>query len=722
MQTSGFLVTRNRLRTFLFGMTLASVANAQAPALEWTSMFRGIVPNTDSRQLFFYQCQGVFLPPETRIGGPSLVHEKDQAYMVLRRAGSDEVLAKWAQFVEEGKGVFSTVRAVKTGDNYQFEKAGDYTLTFQIDDARYTVFPFSVELIDGDDPFNPVKRMYLDGPWRDLAALRITKSGQSGGLVNFGYMMRGGRFNRSGKADKLRIEVLHEGVPVFVGNDHQIGNRESESNYREVISAISFPRAQGGGPIAKEDLLRKDGDYDFVLLRNDAPERVYRVVVKDGKVTPHPRQAIAYEPRADFLVPRDPGDSNHAEVDLFWLDALDPKVAMAAAAAKPAAVAGPSAADLARWAPVAEFPQREMKAVVTRCAPRADTLLAAGDDLIAYGTGPNTGVAFVRVGEDKETTFAGGSDCSSKVFAVCGKKLVLVRKTQVLVYDTEKNVMHEIATTDLCLSRVATSPYGAWPFAADGMLVATINDVKVVADRRVVKILDVSGDVPVVLALSNPVVPANELGGVGIDASTGTIVIGSQKQAVLYTAQAVADAPFRALDLSAHDGIASNCQPIVEGGSILYFDSASSPRFRRVDLGSGAIDTLGMLAKAHRCYSAAGAVVVHATNTGRGSNRDVAIFDATAPRTLAGSGGALGQGQSVVVAGNGQVFLAGMGEGGVGSGEILEVANGNAWTPIADATGAPMPAIDVVAGQHLVAFKTGKAQNVTVGYVLLGRR
>jgi hypothetical protein len=100
----------------------------------------------------------------------------------------------------------------------------------------------------------------------------------------------------------------------------------------------------------------------------------------------------------------------------------------------------------------------------------------------------------------------------------------------------------------------------------------------------------------------------------------------------------------------------------------------------------------------------------------------VAIFDATAPRTLAGSGGALGQGQSVVVAGNGQVFLAGMGEGGVGSGEILEVANGNAWTPIADATGAPMPAIDVVAGQHLVAFKTGKAQNVTVGYVLLGRR
>ncbi len=722
MQSNHSFATRRRVRAFLLGMALASVGHAQAPALEWTSMFRGIVVNADSRQLFFHQCQGVFLPPETRIGGPSLVHEKNQAFMVLRRAGNDEALAKWPQFVEEGKGVFSTVRGVKAGEGYQFGEGGDYTLTFQIDDARYTVFPFRVELVDGDDPFNPVKRLYIDGPWRDRAALRITKSGQSGGLVNFGYVMRGGRWNRSGKPDKLRIDVLHEGVPVFISNDHQIGNRESESGYREVIAAMSFPRAQGGGPIAKEDLLRKDGDYDFVLLRNEVPERVYRVVVKDGKVAPHPFQAIAYEPRADFLVPRDPGDSNHPEVDLFWLDPLDAKAAVAAAAAKPVAVAGPAAADLARWAPTAEFPQRESKAVVTRCAARADTLLAAGDDVIAYGTGPNTGVAFVRAGEDKETTFAGGSECSSKVFAVCGKKLVLVRKNQVLVYDTAKNAMHEIPTTELCLSRVATSPYGAWPFAADGMLVATINDVKVVGDRRVVKTLDVSGDVPVVFALANPNVPANELGGVGVDAATGTIVVGSPKGAVLYAASAVADAPFRALDLSSHDGIASTCQPIVEGGGVLYFDSASSPRFRRVELGSGAIETLGMLAKAQRCYSAVGAVIVHVGVAGRGSNRDVAILDAVTPRTLAGTGGALGQGQSVVVAGNGEVFLAGMGEGGVGSGEVLEVAHGNAWAPILDAAGAPMPAIDVVTGQHLVAFKTGKAQNVTVGYVLLGRR
>jgi hypothetical protein len=702
--------------------TPALGAAQQTPMLEWASFFEGLSVYPDSRSVTFYTANGAFIPKAVYLGdGGGTVRATNQAYVTLRRVGVDTPIARWPQLVEGSDPVFCSVRALRPEGSPAFDQPGDYTLTFEIDDQRYTELPFSVQLVSNDDPFDPVTRMYIDGPWRDLACLRLGKPGQPDGYVELYALYRGGRFNTSGQVERLKVEVLHEGVITFVSPEYVLRPEEHESGWRAFESQLRFPDSQGGHVIREEDLLKKDGAYDIRIVRNGATERAFRAEVRGGKLVPHPRQNLKYEPRGAALLPRSVGKGNDGGWDLFWLDALDAEAARAAAATKPTSAAGPAAADFARWSTERPLPKRAQKTVVTSFAARADATIAVGDDVIAYGTGPNTGVAFLRVGEDKEETFPGSGDCSSKILGVCGKKLVLARQAQVLVYDTATKTLHEVPLAEVTLARTFASAYGAWPLATDGMLVVTLNDPQQVQDRRIVKVIDVSGPTPVVVALGNPDIAPKDLGGVAVDAETGTVVIGAQKASALLFGAVASNAVLQTFDLSSHGGVSNQCQPLIDAGHAVYFDAASPPRLRRAQLASGAVSGVGLLSKTARHYAVRGALVAHATESGRGSNMTVALVTgAGVPVLPVAAGGPTGQGLSVAIGADGRVYIAGNGDGGIGSGELLEVSDGAAWASVAGADGAPLAACDVAAGGHVVAFKTGRAQDVRVGYVLLG--
>jgi hypothetical protein len=75
-------------------------------------------------------------------------------------------------------------------------------------------------------------------------------------------------------------------------------------------------------------------------------------------------------------------------------------------------------------------------------------------------------------------------------------------------------------------------------------------------------------------------------------------------------------------------------------------------------------------------------------------------------------------GESIALGPGGCAFIAG--EGGLGSGEVLQVGSAAGWRLVAGPDGQPIPASDVVGADLLVAFKTGRSNDTRIGYCSFG--
>ena len=190
-----------------------------------------------------------------------------------------------------------------------------------------------------------------------------------------------------------------------------------------------------------KNLVARDGNYTFVVNKNKKLHAVYKLVVENGKPILHPREASNYKPRTEYIVPRYAAltDGAGRPGNAVWMSRVEDTVAKRIADAGPASVAGPTDEQKKRWnwIPTSIDPNRPFQVVITDIETRSDTHIAAGEDIVAFGTGFPTGVAYMKVGEKSAREIPNGEVYSSKLFHVCGKKIVLVRKNNVFIYDTE---------------------------------------------------------------------------------------------------------------------------------------------------------------------------------------------------------------------------------------------------------------------------------------------
>ncbi|GJM24229.1 MAG: hypothetical protein DHS20C16_06440 [Phycisphaerae bacterium] len=147
-----------------------------------------------------------------------------------------------------------------------------------------------------------------------------------------------------------------------------------------------------------------------------------------------------------------------------------------------------------------------------------------GDDLLVYGVGNDEdenvvfqrfnqppGVHFLVPSEiDKDTdggTMIPGSDqlFGHRDFEVVGKKVALVRSNNSMsIYDTQTDAFVDIDPSEITLHRIPTNQDVPGNTISEGPYVATINDTEEVADGNAIKIIDTSGDQPVVMSFPNP--------------------------------------------------------------------------------------------------------------------------------------------------------------------------------------------------------------------------
>ena len=82
--------------------------------------------------------------------------------------------------------------------------------------------------------------------------------------------------------------------------------------------------------------------------------------------------------------------------------------------------------------------------------------------------------------------------------------------------------------------------------------------------------------------------------------------------------------------------------------------------------------------------------------------------------------GKIGYGQTAALAPDATLFIAGAGKSGLGSGEFLMALTGGAWKEFSGDDGKALPACDVTIGDGLLAFKSGKRNDTTIGYATFG--
>ena len=712
------------LLLLLFAPGARALAQA-SPSIEYTSLLKAFTVYPETRALGFNDIYGAFFPEAAidrgQAGGAAL-----KTFLVLRDASGKELLRN-PRTVHPQHSVFTRIAGAGTAIQFTFEKAGAYSYSIELDGQDVAKVDFTVELRDSGDPFNPVRMAFLDGPWSNLAQLKLPNKGEADGNPSFQYWDRGGVYIQ--EKTTARVEIRHDGDVVFVSQKITLSPDVPSSRWQLRDMAINFLEADGGGRIKLRDLTKLDGDYDAIIFHNDKPWKLFRFQVAGNKLVPHPRQKLGYQPHADYLVARNPvGLETHA-VDLIWMTAESSEALQAAANATAAKVSGPSTEMRAAWTVQPSSPAgRKATLKLTTAASRMDADIAVGDDVIAYATGSIKGISWLRVGEDVEHTLPGGQDFHSKHFFVCGKKIVMLRGAQVVVFDTETETLHEVPLTEVSVAKSFLDNYKGNQIAADGYLVATLNDPKKVDDRVIPKVIDVSGPTPRVIALKNTEVAVRELESVAVDAATGKVVMCSNRNQCIFVADVAPRAVFEKIDLSSIDGIARETAPMLAGGWFAYFDaSGSRPKFRLIELASKRTQTLPSLGKSYRCYDLTADRLAFATTESYGSEYVVGIgapgAAAKVPEGagggLAGTAAKLGLGSSIAITG-GLTFIAGMGKGGVGSGEYLQVSDGASWHAILGPDGKPLPAVDVVASDRVVAFKTGKRNDTTVGYIALG--
>lgn len=705
------------------------LANAQGakPVVEYSTLLSAIDVYPTSGKLNLGhrdQPAAAFLPQGANVDA------------VLTKKGSPAPLYRVKIRPQPLYGAFTElIPSAGQSSEFVFQEEGDYVLTYRVNGRPMTEFPFKVFLLQSDDPFDPQRAAFMKAPWDHWAQVflpRKENSVDSEGSPEFRIWMHRPALDMGSGSDEIHVEIHKDGDPVADGGtSHVSGQMHQNMRFR-----LKHPEPKGGEYFKTRDLLRREGIYHVVVTRNGQLHGVYAYEVKRGQVQLHPRQQPGNQPHTGWLISRYAGeDFNRGGAgDIIWTERIEGEEAQRIAARQTADVAGPSAADRQRWtwAPKDIDPQRPFELVVTDVETRSDTMISAGEDLIAFGTGFPTGVKYLIVGETAAREIPDGETYSSRVFRVCGKKIVLVKKQQVVIFDTETGRLFPISAEDVSLYDVRGGLHNANLLNADGYLVGTVNKATAVKDRTILKVIDLSGDQPRIIPIKNANYVDSDVSSISLDASAGAIAVSSQQKKQVAVAKIAPQANQHVFDLADYRGV-SRHQIFIEDDRVIYADS--DWKVRLLDLNEGipkAVTDQPIGASSNGFFVRQGRLVV-ATTERFGSRCHFAISDLPArPRTLAETGqkipdtsGGLGMAGCAAIALDTTVFLAGTPSGGIGAGEHLQVLDKsqNSWVPLENSEGKVVTAIDVTTSRGLAAFKSADRDGkTTVGYVTYGER
>ncbi len=358
-----------------------------------------------------------------------------------------------------------------------------------------------------------------------------------------------------------------------------------------------------------------------------------------------------------------------------------------------------------------------------------DASLKCGDDLIVFGTGTHTGVSYVVPSAHPTAGTPITGEYRSQGFAVAGKKVLLFNdEGRLTVYDTELGGLSEIPLNEITLESLpATDDEDRdSPVVADGQWAVTRNVAGEGDGGNVLKLLDLSSDPPLITPLQNPPVGIFQM---AIDSADEVVVTFSGNKFYVYDISQPDLAP-QALDLSTQGGIAG---PFAyDAGYILYIANVFPQNMRLVRVSAGTSIVLDTV-PAQRLLSLAIKGGKYAYFLDRDAFDTFSVVYRAAvgvvPQATAVTGGVAGDpaahspswdgfGDDVAITPDGRwIFISGN-QVILDSAEFLQVSDGEHFGHFASGTGF-LNASDVDASADVVAFKIGRNNDTSLGYIIL---
>lgn len=710
---------------FIVTCLIGSQVHAQqrTPVIEYASLLNSFGVSPDGWLEFNRSndaLTSVFLPSGAEIEA------------VVTKSSSDTPIYTQSFAVQPVTKVFSRIDQRGAVQQFKFEETGDYVLTFRSGTHVMSVLEFTVYTRKSDDEFDPRVVWYTDGPWADWAYAYSKLSEGGNGTLQFRMWAKRESFESGTKSDIYDVDLKKDGDIVAVGKSGYI----STQRWRNLHFVMRHPESKGGRNFSVKQLAARDGKYQFVVKKNGEFHAVYEMVVENGKAVLHPREADDHEPRHQYICPRYAAltDGAGGAGNTVWMDRLDDDAAKSVAAEEPKAVAGASAEQRRRWEglPTTVDPNRPFEIVVTNVETRSDTHLSAGEDIIAFGTGHPTGVQYLVVGEDKAREIPNGEVYSSTLFHVCGKKIVLIRKKQIYVYDTQTDTTTSIPASDVSLYNPVGGLHNGSLLSVDGNLVAAVCEATSVADGNIIKVIDVSGDKPVVIPIKNANYNDRQVSSVALDAKNGLVAVSSAEKKLIAVAKVAPLANQNIFDMTDYRGV-NRRQIYIDGDMVTYADSDLKIRVLKAGDEAPVAITEEALGSGNNGFVVRNGRLAVTTQEHVGTRYQIAVSDLpNKPMTLSGTGtaipetsGGLGMAGCAAIAIDKTIFIAGTPSGGIGVGEHLQMLDksNNTWFPLTNEQDQVISAIDVTASYCTLAFKSADHdRRTTIGYATFGQR
>jgi len=294
--------------------TTPAVAQQQTPVFTFDSTLNMFFSEDNGNLMFGDHV--VAFAPEGQFNGKAMI--ADQAGNLLMQA---DFFPDY-QFTHQ---VFGKVR-IKAAAGHQLTEPGLYQIVFVVDGTPVTRMPIVVRQTGaGDDPFKPVKTYAYDGFWRTFAYLTYGEF-KDEKTVTVNYWVGSLDLADPAKGEMFIIELIHN--DEVIAHTPRTQGHIAPGHFEWGNLTLRHPHEKGkevNAPMfMHKDWVANDGLYELRFRRQKDGQMIRSLdfQVLNGEIQQHPRAALDYQPRIDFIAPRvqKRGGNMFEMLEAIWIE------------------------------------------------------------------------------------------------------------------------------------------------------------------------------------------------------------------------------------------------------------------------------------------------------------------------------------------------------------------------------------------------------------------